>query len=98
MNGDGLREVFLADEMERDSRTVRFDVAPPKRCKSVGVIVSGITVITDAKQPTLQKPDDGGGHDTCAEWILAVFERCRVQPEGVAQEWPPRTAVMRANL
>ena len=53
VNGNGLREVFLADEMERDSRTARFDVAAPKRCKSVGVIVTGITVITHAKQSTL---------------------------------------------
>ena len=72
VNCDGVREVFLADEMECDGRTARFDVVPPKRCKSVGVIVSGVPVITNAKQPPLQKPDDGGGHDTCAEWILAV--------------------------
>jgi hypothetical protein len=36
------------------------------------VIVSGIPVIANAKEPSLQKPDDGGGHDTCAEWILAI--------------------------
>ena len=72
LNCDGVREVLLADEMERDGRTTRIDVAPPKRCKSVGVIVTGIPVITNAKQPTLQKPDHGGGHDTCTEWILAV--------------------------
>jgi hypothetical protein len=72
VNCDGVCEVFLADEMERDGRTMRIDVVPPKRSKSVSVIVPGIPVITNAKQPTLQKPDDGGGHDTCAEWILAV--------------------------
>ena len=53
VNCDGVREVFLADEMERDGRTARIDVVPPKRCKSVGVIVSGIPVITNAKQPPL---------------------------------------------
>ena len=72
VNRDDVREVFLADEMERDGRTARIDVVPPKRCKSVGVIVPDIPVITNAKQPTLQKPDYGGGHDTCFEWILAV--------------------------
>jgi hypothetical protein len=72
VNCDGVREVLLADEMERDGRTARIDVVPPKRCKSVGVIVPGIPIITNAKQAALQKPDHGGGHDTCAEWILAV--------------------------
>jgi hypothetical protein len=72
VNCDGVREVFLADEMERHGRTARIDVVPPKRRKSVGVILSGIPVITNAKQPPLQEPDDGGRHDTCAEWILAV--------------------------
>jgi hypothetical protein len=72
VNCDGVREMFLADEMERDGRTARIDVVPPKRCKSVGVIVPGIPVITNAKQPTLQKPDHCGGHDTYVGWILAV--------------------------
>jgi hypothetical protein len=72
INSDGVREMLLADEMEGDFRTARIDVVPPKRCKSVCVIVPGIPVITNAKQPPLQKPDDGGGHDTCTEWILAV--------------------------
>ena len=72
VNCDDVWEVFLADEMERDGRTARIDVVPSKRSKSVGVIVSGIPVIPDAKQPTLQKPDDGGGHYTCLEWILTV--------------------------
>jgi hypothetical protein len=67
-----MREVFLADEMERDGRAARIDVVPPKRRKSVSVIVSGVAVITNPKQPSLQKPDDGSGHDTCTEWILAV--------------------------
>ena len=53
VNCDGVREVLLADEMERDGRTARIDVVPPKRCKSVCVIVSGIPVITNAKQPPL---------------------------------------------
>ena len=72
VNGDGLREVFLADEMERDGRTARLDVVPSKRCKTVGVIVPGIPVIANTKQPTLQKPDYRGGHDMCVEWIVAV--------------------------
>jgi hypothetical protein len=72
VNCHGVREVLLADEMERDGRTARIDVAPPKRCKSVGVIVPGIPVITNAKQATLQEPNHGGGHDTGAEWIPAV--------------------------
>jgi hypothetical protein len=72
LNSDGMWDMFLADEMERDVRTARVDVVPPEGCKSVGVIVSGIPVITDPKEPTFQKPDDGGGHDSCAEWILAV--------------------------
>ena len=72
VNCDGVREVFLADEMECDGRTACIDVVPPKSCEPVSVIVPGVTVITHAKQPTLQKPDDNGGHDTCAEWILAV--------------------------
>ena len=72
VNCDGVREMLLADEMECDCRTARIDVVPPKRCKSVGVIVPGIPVITNTKQPTLQKPDYRGGHDTCVEWIVAV--------------------------
>jgi hypothetical protein len=72
MDCDGVGLVLLADEMECDGRTARIDMVPPKRCKSVGVIVSGIPVITNAKQPSLQKPDDGSGHNMCAEWILAV--------------------------
>ena len=72
VNCDGVREVFLADKMERDGRTARLDVVPPKRCQSVGVIVPGVPVIANTKQPTLQKPDYRGGHDTCVEWIVAV--------------------------
>ena len=72
VNRDGVREMLLADEMERDVRTARVDMAPPKRCKAIGVIVSGVPVITNAEQPPVQKPDDGGGHDTCVEWILAI--------------------------
>ncbi len=73
VNCDGVREVFFSDEMERDGRTARIDVVPPNRCKSVRVIVSGVPVITNSKQPTLQKPDYRGGHDACVEWILAVW-------------------------
>ena len=72
VNCHSMKEMFLTDEMERDGLTARIDVVPPKRCESVGVIVSGIPVITNAEQPALQEPDDGGGYDTCAEWILAV--------------------------
>jgi hypothetical protein len=72
VNYDRMREVFLADEMERDGRSARIDVVPPKRRKPVSVIVSGVAVITNPKQPSLQKPDEGSGHDTCTEWILAV--------------------------
>jgi len=53
VNRDAVREVFLADEMERDRRAARIHVVPSKRCKSVGVIVSGISVIANAKQPPL---------------------------------------------
>jgi hypothetical protein len=53
VNCDGVREVFLADKMERDGGTAHVDVVPAKRCKSVGVIVSGIPIITNAKQPPL---------------------------------------------
>jgi hypothetical protein len=49
LNCHGMWDVFFADEMERDFRTARIDVVPPKRCKSVGVIVPGILVITDTK-------------------------------------------------
>ena len=51
LNCDGVRKVFLADEMERDGRTARINMVPMKRCKSVRVIVSGILVIANAKQP-----------------------------------------------
>jgi hypothetical protein len=47
LNCDDVREVFLADEVKCDGRTAGIDVAPPKRCKSVGVVVSGISVITN---------------------------------------------------
>ncbi len=72
MNTDGMRKVLLANETKRDGRAARFDVVAPKRGKSVGVIVSGVPVISNAKQALLQEPDDGGCHDTCAEGILAV--------------------------
>ncbi len=72
VNYDGVGEVLLSYEMECDGRTACVDVVPPKRRKSVSVIVSGVPIITNAKQPPLQKSDDGSGHDTCVEWILAV--------------------------
>ena len=72
LNCDGVRKVFLADEMERDGGTERTDMVPPKRCKSVSVIVPDIPIIANAKQPPLQKPDDGGCHDPRVEWIPAV--------------------------
>ncbi len=53
LNCHSMREVFLTDEMESDGRTMRLDVVALKRCKSVGVIVSGIPVIANAKQPPL---------------------------------------------
>lgn len=53
VNYDRMRQVFLADEMERDGRAMRIDVVPPKRRKSVRVIVSGVAVITNPKQPSL---------------------------------------------
>jgi hypothetical protein len=49
LNYDGMEDMFLADEMERNFRTAPVDVVPPKCCKSVGVIVPGIPVIADAK-------------------------------------------------
>ncbi len=72
VNSDDVRDVLLADKMECDGRTTSIHVVTPKRCQAVRVIVSGVPVITNAQQPTLQKPDDGGGDDAYAEWILAV--------------------------
>ena len=53
VNCDGVRAVLLPDELERGGRTAYMDVVPPKRCKSVSVVVSGIPVIADAQQPPL---------------------------------------------
>src|ERR1700722_1049212 len=53
VNCHGVRAVLLTDELERDGRTARMDVVPPKRCKSVSVIVSRIPVITNAQEPPL---------------------------------------------
>jgi hypothetical protein len=72
LNCDGVRDMLLAYETEGDIRTARVDVVPPKRRKSVGVIVPGVPVITNTKQSTLQKPYDGSGHDPGAERLLAI--------------------------
>jgi hypothetical protein len=53
VNFDGVRAVFLPHEMERNGRAARFDVISSERCKSVGVIISGIPVVSNPQQTAL---------------------------------------------
>ncbi len=72
VNFDGVRTVFLPDEMECNGRSARFDVTSPERCKSVRMVISGIPVVSDPQQASLQEPDHCGRHDTRGQWIPPV--------------------------
>ena len=66
-------------------------MVPPKRCKSVSVIVPGIPVIANASSPRSKSLTMAAVTTRAPSGSWRYRAMSRRQPEGVALEWPQRT-------
>jgi len=59
--------VFFAYEIEGELGAVDFDVLPAQCSQPVRVIVSGVTLISDAKQTAIEQTHDTGSYSVCRD-------------------------------